>query len=45
MIFAIFEDLVRHGKTILMVTHDRSLARRMTRVIELVDGEIKHDTG
>jgi putative ABC transport system ATP-binding protein len=41
MIFSIFEELVRHGKTILMVTHDRALARRMTRVIELVDGQIQ----
>jgi putative ABC transport system ATP-binding protein len=39
-IFAIFEDLVRQGKTILMVTHDHSLARRMTRVVELADGQI-----
>jgi putative ABC transport system ATP-binding protein len=41
MIFGIFEDLVRQGKTILMVTHDHALAKRMSRVIELVDGEVK----
>ncbi len=41
MIFGIFEDLVRQGKTILMVTHDHALEKRMSRVIELVDGEIK----
>jgi putative ABC transport system ATP-binding protein len=41
MIFTIFEDLVRQGRTILMVTHDHSLARRMSRVIELEDGEIR----
>lgn len=40
VIFDIFQDLTRRGKTIVMVTHDRSLARRMTRVIELVDGQI-----
>lgn len=40
MIFAIFQDLVRHGKTIIMVTHDRTLASRMSRVIELTDGRI-----
>lgn len=39
-VFAIFEDLVRQGKTILMVTHDHALARRMTRVIEMIDGQI-----
>ncbi len=41
MIFAIFSELVRQGKTIVMVTHDHSLARRMSRVVELVDGELK----
>ncbi len=40
LIFKIFEDLVKQGKTIVMVTHDHSLARRMTRVVELVDGQI-----
>ncbi|HVN55895.1 MAG TPA: ABC transporter ATP-binding protein [Anaerolineaceae bacterium] len=39
-IFSIFKDLVRQGKTILMVTHDRSLARRMERVVEMADGQI-----
>jgi putative ABC transport system ATP-binding protein len=38
VIFEIFTDLVKRGKTIVMVTHDRSLARRMTRVLELEDG-------
>jgi putative ABC transport system ATP-binding protein len=41
MIFEIFSDLVRQGKTIVMVTHDHALARLMTRVVELVDGEIR----
>jgi putative ABC transport system ATP-binding protein len=39
-IFNLFEDLVANGKTILMVTHDLDLARRATRTILLVDGEI-----
>jgi putative ABC transport system ATP-binding protein len=43
-IFQLFADLVEHGKTILMVTHDRDLARRVGRTITLVDGEIV-DTG
>ncbi len=43
MIFAIFEDLVRQGRTILMVTHDHSLAKRMSRVIELEDGQIRNN--
>lgn len=40
VIFTIFEDLVRQGKTIIMVTHDHTLARRMTRVVELADGQL-----
>jgi putative ABC transport system ATP-binding protein len=40
MIFEIFSGLVRQGKTIIMVTHDYALARRMSRVIEMVDGVV-----
>jgi putative ABC transport system ATP-binding protein len=39
-IFQIFTRMVDQGKTILMVTHDHSLARRMTRTLHLVDGSI-----
>jgi len=39
-IFRLFEDLVAHSKTILMVTHDRDLAKRVTRTVVLADGEI-----
>jgi putative ABC transport system ATP-binding protein len=39
-IFQIFERLISQGKTILMVTHDRSLAQRVSRILHLVDGQI-----
>lgn len=39
-VFRLFEELVDRGKTILMVTHDRDLARRATRTVMLSDGEI-----
>jgi putative ABC transport system ATP-binding protein len=39
-IFQVFEQLVRKGKTILMVTHDQSLAQRMDRVLAMIDGRI-----
>jgi putative ABC transport system ATP-binding protein len=39
-IFQIFLKLVEQGKTILMVTHDRSLGKRVTRTLNIVDGEI-----
>lgn len=40
-IFEVFEHLVsEQGKTIIMVTHDNSLAPRFTRHLTLADGEI-----
>jgi putative ABC transport system ATP-binding protein len=44
-IFQIFLDLVRQGKTILMVTHDRNLSRRVSRTLQIVDGEIELENG
>jgi energy-coupling factor transporter ATP-binding protein EcfA2 len=42
-VFRLFEQLVDQGKTILMVTHDQDLARRVTRTVILSDGEIIED--
>jgi putative ABC transport system ATP-binding protein len=39
-VFAVFEELVDRGKTILMVTHDQELASRVTRTITLADGKV-----
>jgi putative ABC transport system ATP-binding protein len=39
-VFQLFETLVMEGKTVLMVTHDQDLARRVPRAIVMVDGEI-----
>ena len=44
-IFQIFTRLVEEGRTILMVTHDASLAERVSRSIYLADGEIVEDSG
>lgn len=38
VIFEIFKKLAGQGKTILMVTHDRQLARRVDRLLTLHDG-------
>jgi putative ABC transport system ATP-binding protein len=43
-VFDLFTQLVEEGKTILMVTHDQDLARRVTRSVIVADGEIKTDT-
>ncbi len=40
-VFALFNDLVAHGKTLVMVTHDRDLAARVPRVIRVQDGQIQ----
>jgi ABC-type lipoprotein export system ATPase subunit len=42
-VFGVFEQLVDQGKTILMVTHDRELAARSSRVVHIADGEIVAD--
>ncbi len=39
-VFGVFEQLVRQGKTIIMVTHDQSLAPRFSRHVRLADGEL-----
>ncbi len=39
-VFGVFRRLVDNGKTILMVTHDRDLAARVTRTLHLADGVI-----
>jgi len=40
LVFALFEDLVSEGKTIVMVTHDRDLAGQIPRVEEVRDGQL-----
>jgi putative ABC transport system ATP-binding protein len=41
-VMLLFELLVERGKTIVMVTHDRELARRGSRTLVIADGEIVH---
>lgn len=40
IMFALFEELVSNGKTIVMVTHDKDLAGQIPRVVEVRDGRI-----
>src|SRR5690349_4829461 len=42
-IFSLFENLVAAGTTILMVTHDSDLARRVNRTILIADGEVVNE--
>jgi putative ABC transport system ATP-binding protein len=42
-VFTLFEGLVAAGKTMMIVTHDRSLSGRTKRTIQLLDGRIHQD--
>jgi putative ABC transport system ATP-binding protein len=42
-VFDLFNKLISQGKTMLMVTHDKELARQVPRVVEITDGKITRD--
>ncbi|CAG0950548.1 sulfonate transport system ATP-binding protein [Anaerolineae bacterium] len=42
-VFELFSNVVKQGKTMVMVTHDKELARRVPRVVEILDGKITRD--
>ncbi len=41
--FELFEEWVAEGKTMLMVTHDKALAERVGRKIQIIDGYVTRD--
>jgi putative ABC transport system ATP-binding protein len=45
LIFEIFFQLIAQGKTIVMVTHDRSLSQRVPRWLDIEDGEVYNNGG
>jgi putative ABC transport system ATP-binding protein len=40
LVFMLFEELMAQGKTLVMVTHDRELARLIPRIEEVRDGRL-----
>lgn len=42
-VFDLFNQLVEAGKSMLMVTHDKEMARRVPRVVEITNGKITRD--
>jgi putative ABC transport system ATP-binding protein len=42
-VFDLFVNLVEQGKTLIMVTHNKELSRRVPRVVEIIDGKITRD--
>ncbi len=44
VIIDLFDNLVKNGKTIIMVTHDPSLTERTSRTVIISDGEMINET-
>lgn len=44
VIISLFDQLVKSGKTIVMVTHDPSLTERTSRTVVISDGELINET-
>jgi ABC-type lipoprotein export system ATPase subunit len=42
-VFQMFESLAEQGKTVVMVTHDSSLAKRVSRTLLIADGEVVNE--
>ncbi len=42
-IMGLFTDLWKQGRTMIVITHDMSLARRASRVVRIQDGVIVSD--
>jgi ABC-type lipoprotein export system ATPase subunit len=42
-IMGLFTDLWKQGRTIVVITHDMTLARRASRVVRIQDGLIVSD--
>jgi putative ABC transport system ATP-binding protein len=44
-VLAVLRQLHAHGSTMVVITHDRSIADSLPRRVELVDGRVADDTG
>ncbi|WP_434681058.1 MacB family efflux pump subunit [Pseudomonas sp. R1-18] len=44
-VMALLDELAGHGHVVILITHDRAVAARAQRVIEISDGVIVSDTG
>jgi putative ABC transport system ATP-binding protein len=42
-LLAVFDELVRNGQTVVVVTHDDAVVRHAQRSVTLVDGSVDHD--
>ena len=44
-VMALLSELAAHGHTVILITHDKSVAAHANRIIEIRDGEIVSDSG
>lgn len=44
-VMELFAQLNEEGVTVIMITHDREIARHARRVVDIFDGEISERTG
>ncbi|MCX7709509.1 MAG: ABC transporter ATP-binding protein [Clostridia bacterium] len=44
VVFEIFDNLVKEGKTVIVITHDKEISKRVHRSITISDGLIVEDT-
>ena len=42
-VLRVIRELGEEGRTMIMVTHDKELSRRVPRVVEITDGKITRD--
>ena len=42
---ALFEELNREGRTVIMITHDMNIASFAKRVVHIIDGELTEGGG
>ena len=42
---ALLSDLAQQGHTVILITHDKSVAAHAKRIVEIRDGAIVSDTG
>ena len=42
-VMALFEEINREGRTVIMITHDLSIAKYAHRIVHILDGELRED--
>jgi putative ABC transport system ATP-binding protein len=43
-IMKIFVQLNREGSTVVVITHEADVAKHARRIVQIIDGELRHDS-